>query len=266
MFVKNYTVKSIRSMSTPMKQIKKDTNFDLFKKLGNYNNDTNTTRVVNVNEFINEYNALQLGNGGSWCRRSATKHYKLATMKVNGDINYLWDPTDEEKSIVEKDFKEHCEKNKDIDNEKSGRYIQYLKIFGIKTVDNNRPIRKDIKEHYRKEKCCACGRNTELVCDHKNDLYNDPRVLNTKTQTLDDFQSLCNSCNLLKRQVSKDSIKTGKRYGAKNIPSLKVYDIDFIVGDETFDITDINAMVGTYWYDPIAFHKGILKSLIKNNI
>ena len=247
-------------MSTQMKQ-KKETSFDLFKKLGNYNLGTNTTRVVNVNEFINEYSALQLGNGGSWCRRSATKNYKLATMKVNGDINYLWVPTDEEKLIVEKDFKEHCEKNKDT--EKSGRYIQYLKIFGIKTVDNNRPIRKDIKEHYRKEKCCVCGRNTELVCDHKNDLYNDPRVLNTKTQTLDDFQSLCNSCNLLKRQVAKDTIKTGKRYGASNIPSLRVYDIDFIIGDETFDIANINAMVGTYWYDPIAFHKGIKEKLIK---
>jgi hypothetical protein len=246
-------------MSKQLKEGKKESNFELFKKLGNYDPITNTTRIVNVSEFVNEYSILQFGNGGSWCRRSATKNYKLATMKVNGHINYLWDPSDDEKDKVEKDFKTNCK------IEKTGFYIQYLKIFGIKSADSKRPIRTDIKEHYKKEPCCACGRTTELVCDHKNDLYNDPRVLNTKTQTLDDFQSLCNSCNLLKRQVSKDAIKSGKRYGATNIPAMKVFGIDFISGDETFIVTDINAMVGTYWYDPIAFNNGIKSKLLSQS-
>jgi hypothetical protein len=52
-------------------------------------------------------------------------------------------------------------------------------------------------------------------------------------------------------------LKSGKRYGATNIPSLSVFGVDFIQGDETFDINDPNAMVGTYWYDPIAFIKEI---------
>ena len=78
-----------------------------------------------------------------------------------------------------------------------------------------------------------------------------------ETQTKEDFQSLCNKCNLIKRQVSKDTIKTKKRYGATNIPLLKVFDIDFIEGDETFNPDDINAMKGTFWYDPIAFTDGI---------
>ena len=68
-------------------------------------------------------------------------------------------------------------------------------------------------------------------------------------------KTLCNSCNLLKRQVAKDTLKNGKRYGATNIPSLAVFKTDFTHGDETFDINDPNAMVGTYWYDPIDFIK-----------
>ena len=50
----------------------------------------------------------------------------------------------------------------------------------------------------------------------------------------------------------------GKRWGATNIPSLKHWGIDFTQGGETYDPRDTDAMVGTYWYDPIQFHKDIL--------
>ncbi len=118
-----------------------------------------------------------------------------------------------------------------------------------------RPIRKDIDKFYKKSKCVVCGSKSSLVTDHKNDLYNDIRVLNSKTQVLDDFQCLCTHCNLQKRQISKECVKTGKRYGATNIPSLKYFGIDFILGDEKYDPDDIKAMIGTYWYDPVEFVK-----------
>ena len=102
-------------------------------------------------------------------------------------------------------------------------------------------------------KCVVCGCTSNLVTDHKNDLYNDPRVLNTQTQTKEDFQCLCTHCNLQKRQIAIKTRKTEKRYGAINIPSVAIYGIDFINGDENYNVTDINAMVGTYWYDPVAF-------------
>jgi hypothetical protein len=113
----------------------------------------------------------------------------------------------------------------------------------------------------------SCGSKSNLVCDHKNDLYNDKRVLNTITQTIDDFQSLCNHCNLVKRQVSKDTKITKKKYGATNIPHLKEFGIDFISGVETLIETidgkpNINAMVGTFWYDPIEFMKKIKENLL----
>jgi len=141
--------------------------------------------------------------------------------------------------------------------EKQGkRAIEALRTIGYSDdylYGASRPIRSDIKKYYKNQSCCVCGSHSDLVCDHKNDLYNDPRVLNSTTQTHDDFQCLCNHCNLQKRQISKDTIRYSKRVGATTIPTLAVFGIDFIQGDETFDPNDTNAMVGTYWYDPIAF-------------
>ena len=118
---------------------------------------------------------------------------------------------------------------------------------------HTRPIRDDISKYHKKNGCVVCGSMSDLVADHKNDLYNDPRVLDTKTQTIDDFQCLCNHCNLQKRQIAKKTLETGERYGATNIPSLAIFGIDFIEGDKTFNKDDKNAMIGTYWYDPIKF-------------
>lgn len=257
----NITKESLRPRQEKPKE-KSKTKLELFMELGKYNETTNTTRIVNKDEFVGEYDSLFFRNGGDWCRDTTMKKskYKLATMKKNGKINFLWDgPSDEEKKKIEEEFKEKCQITK-------GNKVYYFKIFGIKDESLGRPIRKDIIEHYKKKSCCVCGSNSDLVCDHKNDLYNDPRVLDTKTQTLDDFQSLCNHCNLQKRQVSKDTRATGKRYGATKIPSLEIWGIDFTTGNETFDPKDINTMVGTYWYDPIDFMKKIKEKINKEKV
>ena len=119
----------------------------------------------------------------------------------------------------------------------------------------SRPIRKDIHDYHKSRACVVCGSKSDLVTDHKNDLYNDPRVLDKDTQTIDDFQCLCNHCNLQKRQVSKKTLQQGKRIGATSIPSLAIFGVDFTEGDETFNPQDIYAMKGTYWYDPVEFMK-----------
>lgn len=142
--------------------------------------------------------------------------------------------------------------------------IEAIRINGINTEKNNskyRPIRDDIRRHYLNKTCVVCGSSSSLVIDHKNDLYNDRRVLNIKLQNLNDFQCLCNHCNLQKRQIMKKTLQTGKRYGATNIPMLSIYGIDFIEGNEFFDKMDINAMVGTFWYDPIKFMEYINENL-----
>ena len=40
---------------------------------------------------------------------------------------------------------------------------------------------------------------------------------------------------------------------------MKPFGVDFTIGDANFDISDINAMVGTYWYDPVDFNQRIAK-------
>lgn len=207
-------------------------------------------KSIHIDELrrINPY--LDLGNGGSWCRTSSCNAtiYKIATYKSNGIVNYMWDVNTEEELKIKKYFNDKYE----IENK--GNRIIAIGIFGIKVkTDTNRPIKKEIINHYKKLPCCVCGSKSDLVCDHKNDLYNDPRVLSANTQQLSDFQSLCNHCNLQKRQISKETRKNKKRYSALNIPMLKTFNVPFTQGDETLNEKDINAMDGTFWYDPIDF-------------
>ena len=233
----------------------------LFKKLADYNPQDNTTRFVNVNEFQGDYSDLKFGNGRSWCRNDSWRNDKLIAVRENGTITYSWHADDIERSRWENEVKDYRESNNI--NYKKGTSIQLIKLVGPIDHNTNRPIRKDIKLYYKKIPCVVCGTKTNLECDHKNDLYNDPRVLDTTTQKLEDFQSLCKHCNDKKRQVAKETRQTGRRYGATNIPSLSIYNIDFVEGDETYDPTDINAMVGTYWYDPIAFMSKIKEILLQ---
>jgi 5-methylcytosine-specific restriction endonuclease McrA len=142
--------------------------------------------------------------------------------------------------------------------------IQKVRTSGFSNeylYGHERPIRDDIRKFYETKPCVVCGDTYNIIIDHKNDLYNDERVLNKTTQTLDDFQPLCNGCNLKKRQICKKTKEIGERYGATNIPSLAVFGIDFIEGGKQFDVNDKNAMVGTYWYDPIRFINYIKMSL-----
>ena len=147
------------------------------------------------------------------------------------------------------------------------RRVERLRLNGLNPdIENqqNRPIRDDIHATLRDAPgacCVVCGSSSSLVTDHKNDLYNDTRVLHARTQTIDDFQVLCTHCNLQKRQVSKRTRETSLRYGATNIPSFAMFGIDFIEGDETYDPSDINAMRGTYWYDPVEFMNKIKEML-----
>jgi hypothetical protein len=152
---------------------------------------------------------------------------------------------------------------------------KHSKIIALRTTGHNvnilhgadRPIRDDIKRALTKKGlpkavCVHCGQTSSLVPDHKNGLYNDPRVLSKKTQTENDFQCLCNGCNLRKRSIDKKTRETGIRYGANNIPSEAIYNIDFVDGDEKLNKDDPDAMVGTYWYDVVEFKKKRLEIIL----
>ena len=119
-----------------------------------------------------------------------------------------------------------------------------------------RPIRPDIGKQIRKSSCVVCG-TSKTVCDHKNDLYNDERVLNEKTQLMSDFQPLCNHCNLQKREICIKEKKEQKIYSAKNIQRYTIYPFEFPWEKKAFDDRDIYCKYGTFWFDPVEFDKNI---------
>jgi hypothetical protein len=122
---------------------------------------------------------------------------------------------------------------------------------------SDHPIRPDIKKHFRGQSCVFCGLKGTCV-DHKNGLYNDPQVLSKNTQVIAHFQSTCNTCNIIKRGIEHNTQQSGRRFAATRIPSMAPFGIDFVTGDESFDPKDPDALVGSYYYDPVAFSKGVL--------
>ena len=135
--------------------------------------------------------------------------------------------------------------------EKSGTTVEFIQFFGVATKyeDTKAPIRVDIRRTICAMPCANCGTQVDIQCDHKNDLYNDPRVKSLDTQTIDDFQPLCRHCNSVKREVKARMLVDKKRYRASQLGFL----VDFTHGDDTLDLTDPMWYVGTYWGDCRAF-------------
>ena len=150
-----------------------------------------------------------------------------------------------------------------LNNKPKGKILK-LRTIGFNNdilKGHNRPIRKDIKDYCKTKTCVFCRSSSNIIADHKNDLYNDLRVLCLDTQRQDDFQPCCNACNLRKNKVTVKTKKENKRQPPPDM-IRKTFGIDFTVGDETFD-QDINAMVGTYWNDPIDFINKALTMKLK---
>lgn len=199
------------------------TKTELFIELANPN-ELGESRWVFVNEFIGKYADLQLGNGGSWCRRS---------------------------SALAKKYVVKFDKTKT-----NGNSIDAIKLCGYNKEETfNQNIRKDIKDYYKNERCVMLGvsgtsENTKIEVDHKDGRKNDWRISNPQTQRLEDFQPLCKAANDVKRQICKDCKQTGKRWDAKYI---KGNPYSFYEGDEEY--SDELGCVGCYQYDPVEYRK-----------
>ncbi len=203
---------------------------------------------ISTDKFTGQYEGLRFGNGGSWARRDSAfaNEHKLCT--VSSKETWLsWEATPEEKKQIELAIKPLVLKK--------GNKIRYIKSFGLQSDPKHllRAVRQDIKDAIKQRRCVNCGTSHDIEVDHKNGLYNNPRVLNTTTQTLADFQALCKKCNCLKRQAYIEMEKTGIRPSARIMPQYEDCGFDYTRGDATWDPKDIDAMVGTYWYDPVDF-------------
>lgn len=134
-----------------------------------------------------------------------------------------------------------------------------LGFYIIKENDfnQNRPIRNDIRQVLNKLKCVNCGSGTSIVVDHKNDLYNDDRVLQETSQSIHDFQPLCTSCNLRKRANNTNEKDSSELFKYKDIPKNESYGI-FPWERQFFDINHLYGKYTkeySYWYDPKAFEE-----------
>ena len=184
------------------------------------------------------------GLGDRWANKKYNYSviYKNKTPKVYSE--------NEDDVVPPQVLAEFLEKNK-------GSGILGIYVHSKRTNIERRPISKEISNKIKSKNCVVCGTNTEIICDHKNDLYNDPRVLDINAQRVDDFQTLCNHCNLQKRQVSKDEVKNDRIYSAKNMLAYRAYPFDFPWEKKVFDTKDINCKTDTYWYDPVEFNRKI---------
>lgn len=205
------------------------TKTELFLELAKPNKQ-GVSRWVYVNEFVGKYKELQLGNGGSWCRKSSSlaKKYLLKFDK----------------------------------SKTKGNSIDAIKLVGLnKEEPFNQNIKREIEIYYKKQKCVMLGiigesENTKIEVDHKNGRKDDARVGNVKTQQYEDFQPLCKAANDAKRQICKKCKETDKRWDAKNI---KGNPYSFYEGDENY--TKKLGCVGCYQYDPVEYRKSCIKKI-----
>ena len=209
----------------------------------------NFCKIIDRNDLRNhkKLNWGDNGIGDRWCN----KKFNYTLIYHNGNLKKY---SENDNDIVNNELLQHF-----LDENKKNKNKGIIGIFvhSIRTNIDTRPIREDIKKEIRNNSCVSCGSNSSIVCDHKNDLYNDSRVLNNNTQIIDDFQPLCNHCNLQKREISNKEKKENKIYSAKNIAQYKVFYFDFPWEKKVFDINDISTKNDTYWYDPVEFNRKI---------
>ena len=206
------------------------------------------TQVLSVTTIKSQYPTLYWGGNGVG-DRWANKLFNYTVILGNGNTKTYSENDDD--TIPPKTLRAFLHS---VD--KSGSGIVGIFVHSQRTNIVKRPIRKDIIAKVTNKSCVVCG-TKKTICDHKNDLYNDNRVLHLCTQLLTDFQPLCNHCNLQKRQVCKDELRTGKIYSAKNIATYAAFPFDFPWEKKQYDKSDVCCKQDTYWYDPVEFNNKI---------
>ena len=209
----------------------------------------NFTKIID-RDSLSLYDKLNWGNNGigdRWCN----KKFNYTVVYSNGKTS-----SNNKDKIPDTMIQEFLNQNSHQYNKKQG--IIGIFVHSKNTKTSYRPIQKNIRNKILKSKCVSCGSNHNIVCDHKNELYNVINVLSLCTQSIDDFQALCNHCNLQKRQICKIEKKTNKiYYSAKNLDKFKIYPFIFPWEMKYYDIKNPLTKKDTYWYDPVEFQRKI---------
>ena len=193
------------------------TKIQLFEELAQID-ENGYSRWVSVDEFVGEYQGLQLLNGAGWSRDDGPFGRKY---------------------IVERD--------KTIT---PGNRTDAIRTVGFNTGDPySSYIDPTIKRVMQSQRCVILGTSNPEV-DHKNGMKNEGRVMLNEDQRLEDFQPLSKAANDAKRQFCKECRRTGIRYDAKQLD----YPMSYYKGGAMHN-NEENACEGCYWYDPREFKR-----------
>ena len=209
------------------------TKIELFLKLAKPN-ENGVSRWVSVDEFVDEFKELKLGNGGSWCRKSSA----LA-----------------KKYVVEFDK-----------TQSTGNSIDAIRLNGFNENETfNQAISSEIKKYYKDKPCVMLGiigtsENTKIEIDHKEGTKNSQRVSNISTQKFEDFQPLTKAANDAKRQICKRCQETDKRFDAT---CIKGFPMPYYRGNSSLKES---GCIGCYQYDPVAYREELLKKARRKEI
>lgn len=207
---------------------------DLFMELAQPD-ENGYSRWVSTQEFVGEYKALQLGNGGDFCRKNSS---------LSREYNVEFDKS-----------------------RTRGNRIDAIRLAGFNQQKIfNQSIRKDIKDAISQRRCVMLGvkgnsENTTIEVDHKDGRKNDMRVSNPSLQRIEDFQPLCKAANDIKRQICKRCAQSDKRWDAKNIEGNPY---SFYEGDDNY--TEQLGCVGCYQYDPVEYRIRSAERLSKETL
>jgi len=206
----------------------------------------NFTKILSTFDIKNKYPVLYWGGNGVGDRWANKKFNYSVVYSKRSPALYSENTNDEIPHDILIPFLE-------LNN---GSGIIGIFVHSKRTGYQKRNINANIHRIITSECCVVCGTH-KTVCDHKNDFYNDDRVLDVNRQYISDFQSLCNHCNLQKRQVTKMEHLHKKLFSAKDIPRYRVYPFIFPWEKKLYDKEDINCKVDTYWYDPVEFDRKV---------
>lgn len=193
------------------------TKIELFEELAQPD-ENGYSRWVSVDEFVGEYQGLQLLNGAGWSRDDGPfgRKYKIERDK----------------------------------SRTAGNRTDAIRTVGF-NCDNTFTayIDPEIKNVIKNQRCVILGTSNPEV-DHKNGMKNEARVMANEDQRLSDFQALSKAANDAKRQFCKECKETGIRYNATQMG----YPMPYYKGGPEHNGQE-DGCEGCFWYDPIEFRK-----------
>lgn len=116
-----------------------------------------------------------------------------------------------------------------------------IKIIGIRKKKDTRYIPQTIRTYYKNKCCVICGTSNDIIIDHKDGFYKN------KNLSIQDFQVLCNHCNLVKRQRYKEIKSKTDSLTVSTIPHLEIFR----------DLFPEKSSDDSFWYDPCAYTQRI---------